>query len=77
MPEGLQLYYKETPTQVFPCEFCEVFKNAYFEEHLRRTASESYLKNSVSIQIRKKGILTKDRLEKIKSQTSGTSSDSE
>ena len=28
---------KETPTQVFSCE---VFKNTYFEEHLRMTASE-------------------------------------
>ena len=29
---------KETPTQVFSCEFCEIFKTAYFEEHLRTTA---------------------------------------
>ena len=28
---GLQLYQKETPTQVFFCECCEVFKNIYFE----------------------------------------------
>ena len=28
---------KETPIQVFSCE---VFKNTYFEEHLRMTASE-------------------------------------
>ena len=26
---------KETPTQVFSCEYCEIFKNTYFEEHLR------------------------------------------
>ena len=25
---------KETLTQVFSCEYCEIFKNAYFEEHL-------------------------------------------
>ena len=25
----LQLYLKETPTQVFPCEFCTVFRNTY------------------------------------------------
>ena len=37
---GLQLYYKETPTQVFSCEICEIFKNTYFEEYLRTTASE-------------------------------------
>ena len=28
---------KETPTQVFSCEICEIFKNTYFEEHLRTT----------------------------------------
>ena len=37
-PEGLQLYLKETPTQVFSCKLCDIFKNAYFEEHVR-TAS--------------------------------------
>ena len=30
---------KETPTQVFFCEHCEVFKNTYFEKHLQTTAS--------------------------------------
>ena len=30
---------KETLVQVFSCEFCEIFKNTYFEEHLRTTAS--------------------------------------
>ena len=25
---------------MFSCEICEVVKNTYFEEHLRRTASE-------------------------------------
>ena len=33
-----QLYQKEPPTQVFPCEICDIFKNTYFEEHLRATA---------------------------------------
>ena len=33
-------FHKETPIQVFPCEICEIFKNTYFEEHLRTTASE-------------------------------------
>ena len=32
---GLQLYQKETPTEVFSCEFCEIFKNTFFREHLR------------------------------------------
>ena len=26
---GVQLYYKETPTQVFSCEICEMFKNIF------------------------------------------------
>ena len=26
--------------RVFSCEICEVFKNTYFEEYLRTTASE-------------------------------------
>ena len=27
-PEGLQLYLKEAPTQVFSCKICDIFKNA-------------------------------------------------
>ena len=30
---------KETPTQVFSCEYCEIFKNTYFEERLRTAGS--------------------------------------
>ena len=26
-------------TQVFSCKYCEIFKNTYFEEHLRTAAS--------------------------------------
>ena len=29
----------KTPTQVLPCEICNFFKNAYFEEHLPKTDS--------------------------------------
>ena len=36
---GLHFIKKETPTQVFFCEYCEIFKNTYFEKHLRTTAS--------------------------------------
>ena len=32
---------KEALAQVFSCEFCEIFKNTFFTEHLRVTASES------------------------------------
>ena len=30
---------QETPTQVFSCECCEVFKNTFFKKHLRTSAS--------------------------------------
>ena len=29
---------KETPVQIFSCEICEIFKNAFFTEHHRTTA---------------------------------------
>ena len=35
-PEGLQLFYKETPTQVFSSETCEIFKNTFFKNILER-----------------------------------------
>ena len=31
---------KEIPKQVFSCEYCEIFKNTYFEEHLRTVVSK-------------------------------------
>ena len=30
---------KEFPAQVFSCEYCEIFKNTYFEENPRTAAS--------------------------------------
>ena len=33
------IFKKETPSQVLSCEFCEIFKNTLFTEHLRATAS--------------------------------------
>ena len=33
----LQNYLTETPTQVFSCEICEIFKDTYFEDYLRTT----------------------------------------
>ena len=30
---------KETPTQVFSCEYCKIFKNTYFEENPGATGS--------------------------------------
>ena len=42
---GLQhatlLHRKETPAQVFSSEFCKVFKNTYFIEHLRQPLLQS------------------------------------
>ena len=32
---GLLFYLKDTPTQVFPCEYSVIFKSSYLEEHLR------------------------------------------
>ena len=34
-PLNLQLYYKETPTQVFPCEYCKILRAPFFIEHLK------------------------------------------
>ena len=42
LPLCLQLYWKETPTQLFSCEYCEVFKGSFFIEHLLVAASKDY-----------------------------------
>ena len=34
-----KLYLKETPTQLFSSEICEIFINNYFEVYLRKTVS--------------------------------------
>ena len=31
---------KKTPTQAFPYEYCEIFKNTCFEDHLRMATSD-------------------------------------
>ena len=33
-------FIKKTTSQMFSCEYCEISKNTYFEEHLRMAASE-------------------------------------
>ena len=35
----LQLCWKETSTKLFSCEYCKIFKNTSFEEHLQTTVS--------------------------------------
>ena len=43
MKKVLQLRKKETPTHEFFCEICDIFKNAFFEEHLQTTAPKSFV----------------------------------
>ena len=33
--------FNKAPTQMFSCEYCEIFKNTYFEKHLRTAASNN------------------------------------
>ena len=33
----------ETPVQVFSCEFCDIFKNNYFLEHLQTGTQQDYI----------------------------------
>ena len=49
---SLQLYQKETPTQLFSSEICEFFRNTYFEEHLRTTPKGHVFVDSPSIRRR-------------------------
>ena len=35
LSEACNFVKKESPTQVFSCEFCKIFKNTFFVEHLR------------------------------------------
>ena len=35
----MQLYLKKSPTQVFSCEYCKLFKNSFFYRTLQVTAS--------------------------------------
>ena len=42
-PMACNFIKKETLTRVFSCEFCKIFKNAFFTEHLRTTASADYM----------------------------------
>ena len=38
---------KNTPTQVFPWEYCEMFKNTNFEQHQPRVASVFMITNLI------------------------------
>ena len=37
----ISFYSKETPTQFLSCEYCDIFKNSFFKEHLA-TASDYF-----------------------------------
>ena len=39
IPDTSSFIKKVTSTQVFSCEFCKIFKNNFFIEYLRVTAS--------------------------------------
>ena len=44
-PQARNFIKKETLTQMFSCEFCQIFKNTFFIEHLRTASSVLNLKN--------------------------------
>ena len=46
------MYYKEIQTQVLSCEYCEILKNTYFEEHLQMAASVFLIIKLIIINIR-------------------------
>ena len=48
---GLWLYWKEALTQKFSCEFCKIFKNTNFVEHLRYATSENTSKKTVTNEV--------------------------
>ena len=49
---ALQRWWREASTQVLSCEYCKIFKNIYFEEHLRTTASAlNIVQNNLSYRI--------------------------
>ena len=47
---GLQLFKRETSTQVFPGEFCKIFNIIFFREHLLAIASFRNLSHSFILQ---------------------------
>ena len=39
----LQVFSRDTPTRVFPCEICEIFSNTFLEDHHQKAASVNKL----------------------------------
>ena len=46
---GLQLYFKETPTQVFYCKIYKTFKKNFFIEHLQGLPLSVHIKEERAI----------------------------
>ena len=42
MCEPCYVYKKDTQTQVFSCDIWEIFTKAFFAEHVRMIATDSY-----------------------------------
>ena len=40
---------KKAPTQVFSCEYCEIFKSTYFGGHLRTAPSEIRMNQKLNL----------------------------
>ena len=43
----LESLFSKTSTKVFYCDYCKIFRNIFFTEHLQTTASESQLTKSL------------------------------
>ena len=56
----LQIYQKETLTQVLPCEFYDVLNNTFFMEHLWTATFETVTENSQGNSARGEKHLTGD-----------------
>ena len=54
MLESLSNKVADTPTQVFSCEYSEIFKNTYFEKHLQTAGCRKRKKESTGKYERKR-----------------------
>ena len=45
-----KVYQKETPTQMFSCEYCKIFKSIYFAEHLLMAVLTFFHRNKAQYQ---------------------------
>ena len=67
LPNFLQLYWKETPAQVFFCKFCET---SFFTEHLARICTHSI---SIKVVV-KENVIVENEMNVYQKQSSGGSS---